>query len=313
MRMLVIGAGATGGFFGGRLAQAGRDVTFLVRPARRETLMRDGLQIVSPGGVSSVRPKLALAGEIDGPYDLVLLTVKAFALEPAIADMRQAVGPQTAILPTLNGMRHLDVLDEALSPANVMGCLARIVGSIDDMGRIVQATPMNDLVYGERDGMRSKRAENIDAFMQGAGFNARLSDAIVPEMWTKWVMLASLAAITCLMRGTIGEVASAEGGLECAGRILEEVESIVAKVGAPTPPAAFAAIRAMLTDPGSGMTASLYRDLVTGQPVEIEILGDLIRRGDEAGIDSPLVHAAAVTLRMYEAARQAKAGRGSGN
>src|SRR5579871_192599 len=154
MRLLVIGAGATGGYFGGRLAQAGRDVTFLVRPARRAALMRDGLQIVSPGGVSSLDPKLILANEIDGPYDLVLVTVKAFALDAAIADMRPAVGPDTVILPTLNGMRHLDVLDAAFTPRNVMGCLARIVGSVDEKGRIVQATPWDDLAYGERDGTK---------------------------------------------------------------------------------------------------------------------------------------------------------------
>ncbi len=309
-RMLVVGAGATGGYFGGRLAEAGRDVTFLVRPARRDTLVKDGLQIAAPGGVSTVRPKLILKNEIDGAYDMVLLTVKAFALEPAIADMRPAVGPETAILPTLNGMRHLDTLDAAFSPHNVMGCLAKIMGSIDERGRIVQGTAMNDLVYGERDGARSKRAEDIDAFMQGAGFDARLSTAIIPEMWAKWVMLASLGAITCLMRGDIGQVSSAKDGLATASRIIDEIAAIVAKVGATLPLEALAQIRGMMTDPKSRFTSSMYRDLVSGQPVEVEqILGDLIRRGDEAGIDSPLVHAATVSLRIYEAARQAKAAR----
>jgi 2-dehydropantoate 2-reductase len=306
MKMLVVGAGATGGYFGGRLAQAGRDVTFLVRPARRDALAKDGLQIVSPGGVSTLRPRLVLASEIDGPYDVVLLTVKAFALEAAMADMRAAVGPHTAILPLLNGMRHLDALDKAFAPENVMGCLARIVGSVDAKGRIVQATPMHDIVYGERDGKRSDRAARIDAFMQRAGFDARLSDAILPEMWTKWVMLASLGAVTCLMRGNVGQIASAQGGVKSASLVLDEVESIVSKVGSPTPPGALTQIRAMLTDPASSMTSSMYRDLASAQRVEVEqILGDLIRRGDDAGVDAPLVRAATVGLRIYEAAPEA--------
>ena len=306
MRMLVVGAGATGGYFGGRLAQAGRDVTFLVRPARRAALAKNGLEIVSPHGVSTLRPHLIGASEIREPYDVVLLGVKAFALEATIADMRAAVGAHTAILPMLNGMRHLDMLDRAFTPQNVMGCLVRIVGSVDEKGRIVQGTPMHDIVYGERDGKRSDRAARIDAFLQGAGFDARLSDAILPEMWTKWVMLASLGAVTCLMRGAVGQVVSAEGGLKSAMRVLDEVESIVAKVGSATPPQALTQIRAMLSNPASPMTSSMYRDLASGQRVEVEqILGDLVRRGEEAGVDAPLVSAATVGLRIYEAAREA--------
>ena len=255
---------------------------------------------------SALRPKLIGASELTEPYDVVLLGVKAFALDAAITDMRAAVGPQTAILPMLNGMRHLDRLDQAFAPENVMGCLARIVGSIDEQGRIVQGTPMHDIVFGERNGERSDRAMGIDAFLQGAGFDARLSDAILPEMWTKWVMLASLGAVTCLMRGTVGQAVSVEGGLRSAMGVLDEVEGIAAKVGSATPPQALAQIRAMLSNPTSPMTSSMYRDLASGQRVEVEqILGDLISRGEEAGVDAPLVRAAAVGLRIYEAAREA--------
>lgn len=308
MRMLIVGAGATGGYFGGRLCAAGRDVTFLVRRARRDALARGGLRIVGPDGAETVaHPPLLVAEELNEPFDAVMLTVKAYALESALADMRSAIGPDTAILPTLNGMRHMDRLAEAFSPRNVMGCLAKIAGSIDGDGRIHQATPMHDLVYGELSGARSERAARIDAFLTGAGFDARLSDSILPEMWGKWAMLASLGAVCCLMRGDVGQVASARDGQPLAKRILDEVVAIVSAVGAAPPPPLRAGLEAMLTDLGSRMTSSMYRDLVAGQPVEVEqILGDLLRRAHEAGIDAPLIAAATVSLRVYEGARAAR-------
>src|SRR5258706_15926703 len=112
MRMLVVGAGSTGGYFGGRLAQAGRDVTFLVRPARAARLEERGLEILSPHGDFTLRPKLVTADRLSGSYDAILLTVKAFSLESALSDMAGAVGPQTKIPPVLNGMRHVEILSD---------------------------------------------------------------------------------------------------------------------------------------------------------------------------------------------------------
>ena len=186
MRMLIVGAGATGGFFGSRLLEAGRDVTFLVRRARRDALARDGLRIVAPEGETVVAPPMLLAGELREPFDAVLLTVKAYGLDAAIADMRAAVGPDTAILPVLNGMGHMDRLREAFPVHNVMGSLARVSAFVDGGGVIRKIGPLQDLVYGEMSGERTQRAAAIDAFLTGAGFEARLSDAILPEMWAKW-------------------------------------------------------------------------------------------------------------------------------
>jgi 2-dehydropantoate 2-reductase len=152
MRMLVVGAGSTGGYFGGRLAQAGRDVTFLVRAARAAQLTEHGLQIVSPYGNFTLRPQLVTADRLSGPYDVVLLTVKAFSLPTVMADVAPAVGGKTMIMPVLNGMRHMDTLAERFGANSVVGCACRIVGSIDDQGRIVQGNALQDIAYGEMSG-----------------------------------------------------------------------------------------------------------------------------------------------------------------
>ena len=114
LRILIVGAGAVGGYFGGRLAQAGRDVTFLVRPSRAKQLSRDGLRIISPHGDAVLSPKLISADKIDAPYDIIFLSVKAYALEAAMNDFAAAVGPETMIFPVLNGMRHIDILTKTV-------------------------------------------------------------------------------------------------------------------------------------------------------------------------------------------------------
>src|SRR6202022_4275672 len=212
MRLLVVGAGSTGGYFGGRLVQAGRDVTFLVRPRRAAQLQERGLQIVSPHGDAIVRPKLVTTDDIDAPYDAVLLAVKAYSLDAAIDDFAAAVGPETTVVPVLNGMRHVDILQERFGKEAVGGGVCKVATTIDSDGRIVQLATFQELAYGERDGAVSPRMEEFDAFMRGAGFDARLSRSIEYEMWEKWVLLATLGGITCLMRGDIGEVVAPPGG-----------------------------------------------------------------------------------------------------
>ena len=301
MRILVVGAGSTGGYFGGRLAQAGRDVTFLVRAARAARLREQGLQIISPHGDFTVAPKLVTADALGGAYDLVLLSVKAYALEAAMADMAQAVGPETMILPVLNGMLHVDELIERFGRRAVLGGLCRVSTTLDDQGRIVQMSKMQDLVYGELDGVATPRIGALDAALQGAGFNAQLSAQVELEMWEKWTMLASLAGITCLMRGTIGEIEATPGGAAVALRFVDEVSNVVRAVGQPPRAAHLETVRAMMTQKGAPTTASMYRDLVQGAAVEADqILGDLLSRGARAGIDTPLLAAAYAQLSVYQ-------------
>jgi 2-dehydropantoate 2-reductase len=302
MRILIVGAGAVGGYFGGRLAQAGRDVTFLVRPSRARHLAQDGLRIISPHGDAVVTPKLVTTQELDTPYNVVFLSVKAYALEAAINDFAAAVGPETMIFPALNGMRHVDLLTKRFGEHAVIGGVCLVASEIDDEGRIVQLADFQKLVYGERNGETTPRLQTLHATLQGAGFDAHLSTDIMQAMWEKWVQLASLGAITCLMRGTIGEIVAAPGGADLSLKVLAESAAVANACGHKPSEILFARHAAAMTEPGSPLTSSMYRDLRKGAPVEADhILGDLIERGDAHGVAAPLLKAAFANLRVYQA------------
>lgn len=301
MRLLVVGAGSTGGYFGGRLAAAGRDVTFLVRAGRAARLKAEGLQIVSPHGNLTLQPKIVTAGSIDGSYDAILLSVKAYSLAAALDDLAPAVGPATVIVPVLNGMKHVDVLQARFGKEAVAGGVCKIAATIDEQERVVQLAPFHELAYGELNGAASERMTALDAIMQGAGFDARLSAKIEREMWEKWVFLSSLGAITCLMRGTIGETEAAPGGPAFANAIIDEIVAIVSAVGSPPGDGFIATIRGQLTAKGSPLTSSMYRDLQKGSAIEAEqIVGDLLVRARQAGLAAPLLAAAFAHLSIYQ-------------
>jgi 2-dehydropantoate 2-reductase len=301
MRMLVVGAGSTGGYFGGRLARAGRDVTFLVRRSRAENLRKNGLNVISPHGDFSVTPKLVMADKLDCAFDIVLLTVKAYSLAAALDDMAPAVGPETMIVPVLNGMRHMDVLVERFGRTAVLGGVCKIPATLDGEGRVVQLASFHDLIYGELDGSLSSRIRALDRFMQGAGFDARHSGAITREMWEKWIMLSSLGAITCLMRGNVGQIEAAPGGLDFVHRLFEEVVAIARAAGEPPSEAFLAGTISTLTAKGSSFVSSMYRDLERGGEIEADqIIGDLVARGRKAGLSTPLLSAAYANLCVYQ-------------
>jgi 2-dehydropantoate 2-reductase len=311
MRILVVGAGGTGGYYGGRLFEAGRDVSLLVRPARAAQLRERGLEIVSPSGDATLHPKLVLADELardeSKPYDLVFLSVKAYALDAAIADFAPAVGPETMIVPVLNGMRHIDALVARFGERPVLGGVSQIAATVDERGRIVHLTPLQKLAYGERSsavksaGANPARLDALHSSMSGAVFEARLASDIDQEMWEKWVFLATLGAINCLLRGTIGEVEAVPGGAAVARAMLDESASIAAASGH-APGASFLESTAkMLTAPGSPAHSSMYRDLQRSLRVEVEqILGDLVGRARSLSLKTPLLDAACANLRVYQ-------------
>jgi 2-dehydropantoate 2-reductase len=301
MRILVVGAGATGGYFGGRLAAAGRDVTFLVRAKRAAQLQQDGLQILSPHGDVTVTPKLVTADRVGAPYDAVLLTVKAFALEAALRDLAPAVGPDTMIFPVLNGMRHLDALIATFGEGPVLGGVCLVATTIDPQGRIKQLAEFQQLVYGERDGKMSARVAALDAALQGAGFVARASAAILQEMWEKWILLATLGAITCLLRGTVGEIEAVPGGAGLAMQALDDCVAVATRSGYPPGEAFLERTRASVTAKGSNTAPSMYRDLTQGLPVEADqIVGDMLARAQGFGLAAPVLTAAFSGLSIYQ-------------
>lgn len=309
MRILVVGAGAVGGYFGGRLVQAGRDVTFLVRPARDAQLKEAGLVIRSPRGDATLRDvKTVQAGRIDAPYDLVLLSCKAYHLDDAIASFAPAVGPDTAILPLLNGMRHIDVLTQKFGASRVLGGQCVIAATLNPAREIVHLNDMHSLSFGELQGGTSERVRAIAAQMQGAAFEASATDNVLQQMWEKWVFLATLAASTCLNRAAIGDILAAPDGRRVIEGLLAECRAVAAHNGHPVGEAFDGRANTVLFAAGSPLTASMLRDVENQAPTEADhILGDLIARGGDAqhGDTLSLLRVAYNHLKAY-AARQAR-------
>ena len=312
MRILVVGAGAIGGYFGGRLLEAGRDVTFLVRPERAARLAETGLVIESSFGVATLTsPPTMLAAELREPFDVVLLACKAYDLEAAIDAFVPAVGPRTVVVPLLNGLRHLDVLDERLGAGRVLGGQCHISARLDPAGRVVHLGDVHELSFGDRSGELAPRVQAVARALAGATFECRVSDAILLEMWEKWVFLATLAGVTCLMRAAIGDIVAA-GGADLTASLLEECQSVAAAAGWPPRPAFLESALGRLTAGGSMLAASLLNDVERGGRTEADhILGDLLqRRGGFAQGDHSLLRLAYTAIKASEA--RAARGRNSG-
>ena len=304
MQILVIGAGAVGGYFGGRLAEANRDVAFLVHAKRAEEIKAKGLQIVSPHGDLTLHPKTITAGQITRPYDIILLGVKSYALSAAMDDFASAVGPETMILPVLNGMRHIDLLIARFGKQAVLGGVCLVATEIDPQGRIRQLADFQKLIYGELDGQSTPRLQKLDETLRNAGFDAVVSSHILQDMWEKWVQIASVGVLTCLLRGNVGEIVAIPGGADLSRSVLRECSGIARACGHPPSEAFLDGQTAQLTAEGSPLTSSMYRDLKKGAPVEVDtILGDLLERGRKFGLTPPILQAAFVNLSIYQRTR----------
>ncbi len=307
MRILVVGAGAIGGYFGGRLLDAGRDVTFLVREARAAKLAQSGLNIRSPNGDLSIKnPPTVLSRNVTAPYDVVLLSCKAYDLHGAIESISTSVGPDTAILPMLNGMNHLDVLSQRFGPERVLGgqCVAAV--TLDPDGTVVHLNKTHSMTFGEIGGGASPRVEAFKAQCEGANFDAFASDNIVHSMWEKWVFLATLAAGTCLMRAPVGDIVAAPGGENFLLDLFDEARDVAAANGYPPGEASLARAHGMYTEAGSKLTASMLRDLENGARIEADhVIGDLVARGEKLadGKGTPLFSTAYTHLKAYESRR----------
>lgn len=305
MRILIVGAGATGGYFGGRLLQAGQDVTFLVRERRAALLAQHGLRIRSAMGDADIAaPPTVTAATLREPFDLVLLSCKAWDLQQAIEDIMPAMGEHGMVLPVLNGMRQLDLLDARFGASRVLGGQCAIAATLDDDGTVHHLNRMHHLGFGERDGGDSERVRRIAQAMAGANFDSRASSHAVQDMWDKWVFLASLAGITCLMRAPVGDIVAAPGGREATLALLDDCRRIAAACGHGPSPTVVERARSMLTEAGSMFSASMLRDLEHGGRVEADhVIGDLLARGEAHGVEAPVLRLAHAHLKAYEARR----------
>lgn len=303
MRILVIGAGAVGGYFGGRLLEAGRDVTFLVRPERAALLAREGLTISSPAGAAHLSsPPTVLAPELREPFDVILLSCKAYDLEDAIQAFAPAVASGTTVIPLLNGMRHLDLLDERFGAERVLGGRCLISARLDERGHIIHMSDLHELTFGARQKEQASRVAEIAQEFAGCRFVARASDEIMVDMWEKWVFLATMAGMTCLTRAALGDIIRA-GAQDVSLSLLTECHAIASAAGWSPREAFMESAVARLSDPNSTLTASMLGDLERGGRTEADhIFGDLLARQENpTPPENSLLRLAYLALKAHEA------------
>ena len=311
MRVLVLGAGATGGYYGGRLLEAGRDVSFVVRSRRAAELAETGLIIRSPVGNARLKPHVIAPGDwkLKDNFDLIILACKAYDLDSAIEAISPAMGRNSVILPLLNGLRHYDLLEARFGAERVLGGLCSIAVTLGDKGVIQHLSPMHVLRFGERTGERSERIAALEELVKGVNIDAKSSRDVMQALWEKWVMLASLAGMTSLMRASIGDIVAATPiGQKLMLQLLDECAAVAASYGRAPRQAVLEDTRGLLTKPGSTFTASMLRDIESGNRVEADhILGDLIERGARTGVFTSLLEIAYCHVKAYEARRTREA------
>ncbi|HEY0180666.1 MAG TPA: ketopantoate reductase family protein [Dokdonella sp.] len=308
MHVLILGAGAIGGYFGARLIEAGSDVTFLVRPARAARLAEHGLRVHGSRGDFARAVRALTSVDADARCDLVLVSCKAYDLDSAIESIRPAVGGTTRVLPLLNGLRHLDALDHAFGAERVLGGLCHISVTREPDGAIRQFGALERLTFGSRPGSPPVPPA-IAAGLRALGPHVVESADVLGAMWDKFAFIATLAGATCLMRGAIGEIVAAADGAALVRRLHAECAAIAERSGHALAPAAVESALGILIAAGSPLKASMLRDLERGARTECEhVLGDLRERAAGFGLDVPLLAAALTHLRVYEAAREPSAG-----
>ncbi len=309
MKILCLGAGATGGYFGGRLVEAkAAEVTFLVRPGRKAQLDRDGLRIESMFGKATLQVKAVLEPGPPGSYDLVLLTSKAYDLDSAIAAITPAVGPKTAVLPLLNGLPHLAILNATFGRERVLGGMASIHIAMLPDGLLQHFNDWRSVNFGEQDGGLSERVTALKAAFDACGESVLATAApnILQKMWDKLVLLATLAGMTCMMRANIGEIVRAPGGRELGLTMLECNGAIAKAAGYAVDDKLLANYRKIFSDPDNDFTASMLRDLERKGPVEADhIVGFMLEKARQYGIEAGLHQVAYTHLKAYEERRKA--------
>jgi 2-dehydropantoate 2-reductase len=306
MKILCLGAGAIGGYFGGRLAEAGGDVTFLVRERRRNQLATDGIRIESTFGNATVPAKAVTAAELNQPFDIVLLTCKAYDLAGAIEAIAPAVGAKTAILPLLNGIAHIDILNAKFGRSRVLGGTAKIAATLTPDGVIKHLNDWRYITFGEQDGGLSDRVVTLQAAFDKATVVASAVPNIMQIMWEKIVHLATVAGMTCVMRASVGEIARTKNGSELMIEFLERNAEIAAREGFAPSDSFLDEYRRLFRDKSSGYTASMLRDIQRSGPIEADhILGFMLDKALQHKLD-PLMHRFVYTnLQAYEEHRAA--------
>lgn len=296
MKILILGAGGIGGYFGAHLMRAGADITYLVRDKRKALIDAQGLRVETPQGAFVVQPRTVTADNIQPDYDLIILAPKSYDLDDAMRSLKGASG-KGIVLPFLNGVDHLDKLDALLGKERVMGGVAHIAATITPEGAIRQLTEMHRLTVGARHPLHQQLASEFIELSKKAPFDSVMADAIEQVLWDKWVFLATLAGMTTLCRGSVGEIVATPYGKETTAQMYEECCRVANASGHPISSEASVKALEMLTASGSTFTASMLRDLLDGQRTEYDhILGAMIRRGQSLACTTPLLGVAHTNL-----------------
>ena len=289
MKILILGAGGIGGYFGARLMQSGCDVTFLVREARQALIAEQGLRIETPHGAFTVQPRTVTTSTLSAGYDLVILATKAYDLEEGLAGVEKGT-PGAFILPFLNGIDHLDLLDQHFGRARVIGGVAHIAATVAKSGAVQQLSDLHRLTIGARDAAQEGVVQEFIGLCRKSAFDSVLSADIEQVLWDKWVFLATLAGMTTLCRGSVGDIVATPHGESQVRRMYEECQAVAAASGHAVSSEARDRDLALLTAKGSAFTASMLRDLIAGQRTEHEdIIGAMGRRGQAHGLSMDLL------------------------
>lgn len=305
MRVLILGAGGTGGYFGGVAALAGADVSFLVRDRRARKLEEQGLAIETPTQKLHLVPRLYTAATLNETFDLVVLSCKAYDLDSALDAIAPAVAPETILLPILNGLKHYDVIDARYGDNRVLGGFAQIGVTMTPEGAIRRMSPAASLVIGERQSANDrKRLDRVASCLANENAEIVVSNDIAAASWEKLVFLGTLAAATCLLRGHIAQIQATARGKAVLSAIFHEACAVAAAQRFPQAEPFVRERLAVLNGDDSPSSSSMYRDLLAGNRVEADhILGDLVARADAAGVAVPYMTAAHCQLQVYERAR----------
>jgi 2-dehydropantoate 2-reductase len=304
VKILILGAGAVGGYWGARLTQAGIDVTFLLREKRAEKVKAEGLVVKSPKGDATVPVKVITQGADGGPYDVVILACKAYDLDSAMDSIAPAIGANSTIVPMLNGHAHFAAHDKKFGAAKVAGGLARISGMLGPNGEILHSGA-SGVSFGERDGKPARASlVELDAACKKAGIDGGLNPNINQDLWDKWIMLGAIASMCSAMRGTVGDMMASEDGAAIMGEILDECCKVAAAEGYKPSEKVVGAVRTNLTTKGAKTVASILGDMEKSGAVEAhQIVGDMLGRARKHGIAAPNLRFAYAHLQTYEARR----------
>jgi len=309
MRILVLGAGGIGGYYGARIHNAGGDVTFLVRPARAEQLRKSGLKVSSPLGDLQITPKVVTKETLQEHFDVIIVSCKAYDLDSAIESIAPAVGEHSVVLPLLNGVAHIDTLVSRFGSSRVLGGVALISVTLGAEGEVLHLNKLHRFVTGSRTVPASKWLEPLAELLGRSGFDFTLSPNIEQAMWDKFVFLTTLAGSTCLMRASIGTILETVAGENFINGLLAECVKIAEISGHGLAEAQLAAFHGQLTEKGAALMASMLRDVEKGGATEADhILGDMVRRAQAKGVAAPLLQLAYSHLQAYDLRRKAAKG-----